>query len=60
MTELERMALTVAETASLFGLARNSACEAIRRGELPAVRIGRRILVPRPALEKMISGGDNR
>ena len=35
---------------------RNSAYEAARRGELPAVRIGRRLLVPRLALERLLSG----
>jgi excisionase family DNA binding protein len=45
-----RLTLTVEETASLLGLGRSAAYEAIRRGDLPARRIGRRLYVPVPAL----------
>lgn len=45
-----RPTLTVEETASLLGLGRSAAYEAIRRGEIPSRRLGRRLLVPVPAL----------
>lgn len=38
--------LTVPQTAVLLGLSRNSTYEAAERGEIPTIRIGRRILVP--------------
>ena len=41
-----RVTVTVTETAALLGIGRTSAYEAIRRGELPSLRIGRRIVVP--------------
>ena len=47
---------TVAETATLLGLSRNSAYEAARRGEIPTIRVGRRILVPRSRLGEMLDG----
>jgi excisionase family DNA binding protein len=47
--------LSVPEAARLLGIGRNTAYEAIRRGELPALRIGRRLLVPRAALESLLS-----
>jgi len=51
--------LTVAEAARRLRVGRNSAYEAARRGELPVVRIGRRLLVPRLALERLLGlGGD--
>jgi excisionase family DNA binding protein len=42
-----RLTLTVEEAAVLLGISRNSAYEAVRRGEIPSVRIGGRIVIPR-------------
>jgi excisionase family DNA binding protein len=50
----ERLTLTVEEAATSLGISRASAYEAVRRGDIPAVRIGRRILVPRAALERFL------
>jgi len=50
----EVLTLTVAETAELLRLSRNGAYEAIAKGELPSIRVGRRLLVPRLALERML------
>jgi excisionase family DNA binding protein len=46
--------LTVEEAAIVLRIGRNSAYEAIRRGELPSIRVGRRLLVPRLALERLL------
>ena len=47
LEQLEKKAvITVTETAALLGIGRTSAYEAIRRGELPSLRIGRRLVVP--------------
>jgi len=50
-----RMTLTVEETAKRLGIGRNQAYEAIKRGELPAIRIGKRLLVPEAALDRMLN-----
>lgn len=42
--------ITVEQTAELLGLGRTAAYEAARRGEFPTRRLGRRIIVPVPAL----------
>ncbi|HWA67424.1 MAG TPA: helix-turn-helix domain-containing protein [Mycobacteriales bacterium] len=42
----ERLTMTVEEAAQVLGISRNSAFRAVRSGELPAVRIGRRLLIP--------------
>lgn len=52
---LEKHTYTVDETAALLGIGRNAAYEAIKRGELPALRIGRRIVVPRAALDQLLN-----
>jgi hypothetical protein len=38
--------ITVPAAGRIFGLSRPSAYEAARRGEIPTIRIGRRLLVP--------------
>ena len=45
---------TVEETAKYLSISRTFAYEAVRRGELPSIRVGRRLLVPRIALDKML------
>jgi excisionase family DNA binding protein len=50
----DRLTMSVTEAAVLLGVSRNSAFEAARRGELPVIRIGRRLLVPRAALERLL------
>lgn len=46
---------TVCQAAKVLGIGRSLAYEAAARGELPTVRIGTRILVPRLALEEFLS-----
>jgi excisionase family DNA binding protein len=50
--------LTVEEVAKALRVGRSTAYDAIRRGEIPSVRIGRRLLVPRHALDKMLNKED--
>lgn len=57
MTNEQRLVLTVEEAAKLLGISRPSAFEGVRRGEIPHIRIGRRILIPKAALEQMLQGG---
>ena len=54
MTE-NRLTLTVNETAHILGLSRNSAYQGVLTGEIPHIKIGKRILIPRIAIEKMLS-----
>ena len=46
--------ITVEEAAEILRISRNGAYEAVKRGEIPSIRIGRRVLIPRIALEKML------
>ena len=50
----ERLTLDVSEAARLLGLSRASTYEAVRTGQIPSIRIGRRIIIPRVALFKML------
>jgi len=49
------LTFTVEEAAEMLGISRTFAYEAVRRGELPAIRIGRRLLVPRAALARLLA-----
>ena len=47
--------LTVEEAGRLLGIGRGLAYEAARRGDIPTLRIGRRLVVPRLALDRLLS-----
>ena len=51
-----RETMTVGETADRLGISRALAYKAAQRGELPIIRIGRRYLVIRAELERMLLG----
>lgn len=53
--ESERITLTVDEAAVKLGISRPVAYRAVKRGEIPTIKIGRRILVPISALEKLLA-----
>jgi len=44
-----RSVFTVQEVAKLLGIGRISAYQAVERGDVPAVRLGRRIVIPKAA-----------
>lgn len=46
--------LTVPEAARLLRVSRAFAYELIARGEIPVVRLGRRVLIPRQQLEEQL------
>ena len=46
--------LTVEQTAQVLGISRGLAFAAVRTGEIPSIRIGRRILVPRDRLRQTL------
>jgi excisionase family DNA binding protein len=48
--------VSVPEAGAILGLGRNGAYEAVRRGEIPAIRLGKKLRVPKAVLERMLSG----
>jgi len=52
----ERVAVSVVEAGQRLGISRNLAYEAVRRGQIPSIKIGGRILVPIVALEELLAG----
>ena len=52
----KKLALTVKDTAEMLGLSRASVYQGVRTGEIPHVRIGKIILIPRRTLERILDG----
>lgn len=50
----ERVVLTIEEAGVLLRVSRSTAYQAARSGELPTIKIGRRLLVPVKALERLL------
>lgn len=47
---------SVPQAGKKAGLGRNAAYAAARRGEIPTIRIGKRLLVPRAAWDRILRG----
>lgn len=52
----ERVTLTVDEVAALLGVHKLTVYAAVKAGDIPSIRIGNRILIPRARLEDMLNG----
>ena len=57
-TSGESPVLTVEEARTFLRLSRNSIYAAISRNEIPHLRIGKRILLSKAALERLLARGD--
>jgi excisionase family DNA binding protein len=53
---VQRQTLTVEEAGRMLGLGRGAAYAAVKRGDIPSISLGRRIVVPVAALERLLSG----
>ena len=51
-----RPTLSVDETAIVLGIGRATAYEGVRTGDIPAIRVGRRLRVPTAAIVRMLAG----
>jgi excisionase family DNA binding protein len=56
MTVHERLVLTVGEAAAVLGISRSHAYDLVARQVIPARRLGRRIVIPRDALYRLLDG----
>jgi excisionase family DNA binding protein len=56
----ERKTTTLDHAAQVLGISRNSAYAAAKRGEIPTIRLGRLLLVPIAALDRLLNGGEPR
>jgi excisionase family DNA binding protein len=54
-SRLQRLTITVPEAAERLGIGRNQGYEAARRGDIPVIRLGKRMVVPLAAFEAMLN-----
>ena len=54
-TDPKALTLSIPEVARLLGINRMLAYSLARKGEIPAVRLGHRVVVPKAALEQMLT-----
>jgi excisionase family DNA binding protein len=52
--EQRPLVVSVPDAAVLLGISRAHAYELVARGELPHLRLGRRVVIPRAALESLL------
>jgi excisionase family DNA binding protein len=52
----ERLVLSVPEAARMLSISRRLAYDLVARGELPALRLGGRIVILRRPLERLLDG----
>lgn len=58
--EAQSVVLTCDEVAELLKISRPQAYLGIKRGEIPHIRVGKRILIPRAALEKLLASAGSK
>jgi excisionase family DNA binding protein len=51
----ERLVWTVEEAGRLLGISRAHAYELVARGDLPHLRLGRRVVIPKHAIEALLA-----
>lgn len=49
-------AYSIAQIAQVLGISLSTAYRRAREGELPAIRLGRRLLVPAQGIERLLAG----
>lgn len=52
--ETERQTFTVVEAGEILGISRGLAYQLAQSGELPTVRLGKRLVVPKAAIDRLL------
>lgn len=55
-----RLCVSPQELARMLGISKSRVYQALAAGELPSRRIGRRWVIPLPAVEAWLAGGESR
>ena len=56
----EKLTVSVPEAAKMLGISRGSAYNAVAEGSVPSLKIGKRIVVPLAALQRLLSEGQTK
>ncbi len=52
--DTERLTYTIEEAGKMLGIGRNQSYGAAERGEIPTIRIGKRLLVPKATFDRLL------
>ena len=52
--KVDRKTFSVPEAGKILGVGRDAAYEAARTGQIPTIRLGRRLVVPKAALDRLL------
>jgi len=55
-----RLTMTIVEAAAKLGVGRNQAYTAAKDGQIPTIKIGKRLLVPVAALERKLASASGK
>jgi len=58
MNREDRLVYSVKEMAELLGVGRSTAYELVRSGSIASLRFGRRIVIPKIALQRLLDGSE--
>jgi len=53
---MESVTYSVEEVAAMLGIARGKAYQHVQNGEIPSIRMGRRLLIPRDRFHTWLNG----
>ena len=56
---LKKIVYSVEDVATIFGIARSSAYNYVKSGEIPSFRMGERILITKSSIQKILLGANN-
>ncbi|MFC1982349.1 helix-turn-helix domain-containing protein [Chloroflexota bacterium] len=51
---MKKLTYSVNETARILGISRNLAYDMVRCGEIPSLRFGKRIVIPKIAIDQLL------
>jgi excisionase family DNA binding protein len=58
--EDQRLVYEVPEAGAMLGLTRNASYDAAKRGDIPTIRFGKLLRVPKAAFHKMLQGASGK
>lgn len=53
----ERQTISMAELAEMLGVSYRLIADAVARGEIDGIRVGRRVVIPKAVVDRMLNGG---
>lgn len=60
VTEAEKLTLNIAEASKALGISRGLAYQLAREGKIPVIRLGKRLVVPKAQLQRMLNGNGDK